>query len=74
MEYRFQNEIGVKVPVKDADGELWEIELDPDYHKQLLAELESQTPENSPGGTIRYTLEYDPDKVWGMRKLDGKST
>lgn len=61
---------GVKVVVKDGDGALWEVELDPEYHSCLLGEIESQIPEGSEGGTIRYSLEYDPGKIWGMRKME----
>ena len=61
---------GVKVVVKDGDGVPWEVELDPEYHSRLLGEIESQIPEGSEGGTIRYSLEYDPEKIWGMRKLE----
>jgi hypothetical protein len=60
----------VKVVVKDCEGVPWEIELDPDYHTQLLRDIESQIPEKTEGGTIRYSLEYDPAKVWNMRKLE----
>lgn len=61
---------GVKVVVKDGEGALWEVELDPEYHSRLLGEIESQIPEESEGGTIRYSLEYDPGKIWGMRKME----
>ena len=61
---------GVKVVVKDGEGIPWEIELDPDYHAQLLQDIESQIPEKSEGGSIRYSLEYDPKKIWNMRKLE----
>lgn len=64
-----QQKIGVKVVVKDAEGASWEIELDPDYHTQLIRDIESQIPEKSVGGTIRYSLEYDSKKIWNMRKL-----
>jgi hypothetical protein len=64
-----QQKIGVKVVVKDAEGAPWEIELDPDYHAQLIRDIESQIPEKSVGGTIRYSLEYDSKKIWNMRKL-----
>ena len=60
---------GVKVVVKDADGVPWEVELDPEYHTQLIRDIEAQIPDRSEGGTIRYSLEYDPAKVWGARKL-----
>ena len=61
--------IGVKVIVKDSEGQPWEIELDPEYHTQLLNDIESQIPEKSEGGSIRYSLGYDPTKIWSMRKL-----
>jgi len=61
---------GVKVLVKDAEGQPWEVELDPEYHSQLIQDIESQIPEKSEGGSIRYSLEYDPTKVWNVRKLD----
>jgi len=64
------SKVGVKVVVKDGEGVPWEIELDPDYHTQLLRDIESQIPEKTEGGTIRYSLEYDPAKVWNMRKLE----
>jgi hypothetical protein len=64
------SKVGVKVVVKDGQGVPWEIELDPDYHIQLLRDIESQIPEKTEGGTIRYSLEYDPAKVWNMRKLE----
>jgi len=57
--------------VKDADGQPWEIELEPEYHSQLIGEIESQIPEKSEGGSIRYSLEYNPEKIWNMRKLEG---
>ena len=60
---------GVKVLVKDAEGQPWEVELDPEYHSQLIQDIESQIPEKSEGGSIRYSLEYDPTKVWSTRKL-----
>jgi hypothetical protein len=63
--------VGVKVVVKDADGQPWEIELEPEYHSQLIGEIESQIPEKSEGGSIRYSLEYNPEKIWNMRKLGG---
>jgi len=63
--------VGVKVVVKDADGQPWEIELEPEYHSQLIGEIESQIPEKSEGGSIRYSLEYNPEKIWNMRKLEG---
>jgi hypothetical protein len=59
---------GVKVLVKDAEGQPWEVELDPEYHSQLIQDIESQIPEKSEGGSIRYSLEYDPTKVWNVRK------
>ena len=62
--------VGVKVVVKDEEGIPWEIELDPDYHTKLLQDIESQIPEKSKGGTIRYSLEYDPSKIWNTRKLE----
>lgn len=62
---------GVKVVVKDSEGIPWEIELCPEYHSQLLGEIEAQIPEKSEGGSIRYSLEYDPSKIWSMRKLEG---
>jgi len=61
--------VGVKVVVKDSEGQPWEIELDPEYHSQLLNDIESQIPEKSVGGSIRYSLEYNPEKIWNMRKL-----
>jgi len=61
---------GIPVVVEDAEDILWEIELDPEYHAQLIRDIESQTPEKSEGGTIRYSLEYDPQKIWGMRKIE----
>jgi len=63
--------VGVKVVVKDTDGQPWEIELEPEYHSQLIGEIESQIPEKSEGGSIRYSLEYNPEKIWNMRKLEG---
>ena len=63
--------VGVKVVVKDAEGQPWEIELEPEYHSQLIGEIESQIPEKSEGGSIRYSLEYNPEKIWNMRKLEG---
>ena len=62
--------IGVKVIVKDSEGQPWEIELDPEYHSQLIEEIESQIPEKSEGGSIRYSLEYDPSKIWSAKKLE----
>ena len=62
--------IGVKVIVKDSEGQPWEIELEPEYHSQLLNDIESQIPEKSEGGSIRYSLEYDPIKIWSVRKLE----
>jgi len=62
--------VGVKVVVKDVDGSPWEVELDPNYHSQLISEIESQIPEKSERGTIRYSLDYDPAKVWNVRKLE----
>ena len=59
----------MKVIVKDSEGQPWEIELDPEYHSQLLNDIESQIPEKSVGGSIRYSLEYNPEKIWNMRKL-----
>jgi len=70
----FPKRIGVLVLVKDDEGCTWEIELDPDYHTQLLQDIESQIPEKSEGGSIRYSLEYDPSKIWNARKLDSKET
>ena len=66
--------VGVKVVVKDEEGIPWEIELDPEYHTKLLQDIESQIPEKSEGGSIRYSLEYDPSKIWNARKLDSKET
>jgi len=63
--------VGVKVVVKDGEGVPWEIEMDPQYHSQLIGEIESQIPEKSEGGSIRYSLEYNPEKIWNMRKLEG---
>jgi hypothetical protein len=63
--------VGVKVVVKDGEGVPWEIEMDPEYHSQLIGEIESQIPEKSEGGSIRYSLEYNPEKIWNMRKLEG---
>jgi len=63
--------IGVKVIVNDSEGQPWEIELDPEYHSQLIEEIESQIPEKSEGGSIRYSLEYNSEKIWNMRKLEG---
>jgi hypothetical protein len=60
----------VKVVVKDAEGIPWEIEMDPHYHTQLISDIESQIPEKSEGGSIRYSLEYDSSKIWNMRKLE----
>ena len=62
--------VGVKVVVKDAEGIPWEIEMDPHYHTQLISDIESQIPEKSEGGSIRYSLEYDSSKIWNMRKLE----
>ena len=64
--------VGVKVVVKDVEGIPWEIELDPEYHAQLIGDIESQSPEKTEGGSIRYSLEYDPKKIWNMRKLEEK--
>lgn len=64
--------VGVKVQLRDAEDCLWEVELDPAYHTQLLGEIEAQIPEKSESGTIRYSLEYDPSKVWSARKLEEK--
>lgn len=61
---------GIPVVVKDTEGVQWEIELDPEYHTQLIRDIESQTPEKPEGGTIRYSLEYDPQRIWGMRKIE----
>jgi hypothetical protein len=70
-EYSEPNQrVGVKVVVKDADGVPWELELEPEYHAQLIRELEAQIPEKSEGGAIRYSLEYSPEKIWNVRKLD----
>lgn len=63
--------VGVKVVVKDSEGQPWEIELEPEYHSQLIEEIESQIPEKSEGGSIRYSVEYNPEKIWNMRKLEG---
>lgn len=60
----------VKVVVKDAEDEPWEVELDAGYHADLLRELEVQIPEKSAAGTIRYSLVYDPTKVLNCRKLE----
>lgn len=54
--------VGMKVVVKDVDGSPWEIELDPNYHSQFISEIESQIPEKSERGTIRYSLDYVPEK------------
>ena len=62
--------VGVKVIVKDSEGQPWEIELEPEYHSRLIEEIESQIPEKSGGGTIRYSLEYDPTKIWSAKKLE----
>ena len=62
--------VGVKVIVKDVDGVPWELELEPEYHAQLISELEAQIPEKSEGGSIRYSLEYNPEKIWNARKMD----
>ena len=64
--------VGVKVVVKDGDGIPWEIELDPDYHSQLIQDIESQIPEKSEGGSVRYSLEYDSKKIWSVKKLEDK--
>jgi len=61
--------VGVKVVVKDSEGQPWEIELEPEYHSQLIEEIESQIPEKSEGGSIRYSLEYNPEKIWSMRRI-----
>lgn len=66
--------VGVKVVVKDAEGQPWEIEMDPHYHAQLISDIESQIPEKSEGGSIRYSLEYDSSKIWNMRKLEACKT
>jgi hypothetical protein len=62
--------IGVKILVKDVDGLSWEVELDPEYHSQLVQDIESQIPNESTGGSIRYSLEYDPTKIWSAKKLE----
>ena len=64
--------VGVKVVVKDEEGIPWEIELDPDYHTQLIQDIESQIPEKSEGGSVRYSLEYDSKKIWSVKKLEDK--
>lgn len=61
-----------RVGVKVVEGIPWEIELDPEYHAQLIGDIESQIPEKTEGGSIRYSLEYDPKKIWNMRKLEEK--
>jgi len=64
---------GVKVVVKDSEGVPWEIEMDPEYHAQIVDQIESQLSGTQKGeGTITFVLEYDPDKIWNMRKLEGK--
>jgi hypothetical protein len=61
--------VGVKMVVKDVDDISWEIELESNYHQKLIEEIESQIPEKSENGTIRFALEYDPTKIIGIRKL-----
>ena len=65
--------VGVKVVVKDSDGVPWEVELDPEYHSQIIGEIESQIPgEKTEGGSIRFKIDYNPDKILNMRKLEEK--
>lgn len=66
----FPDRVGVHVLVKDNEGCTWDVELDPDYHAQLVQEIEAQIPEKSEGGTIRCSLEYEPSKVWNARKVE----
>ena len=56
--------------VRDADEVPWEIELDSEYHKELLNDLERQAPEKCEGQRVRYSLEYDPKKILRCTKLD----
>ena len=65
--------VGVKMVIKDCEGVPWEVELEPEYHSQIIGEIESQlSREKTVDGPIRFKIDYNPDKIWNVRKLEEK--